>query len=216
MEEGQPAPDAVMSDAGGSSTAHAEMHDAPGSSGTSEVQMADDCGMQTRLFVSVGHATALGDEFACTLVCERDEWFARKQLDYWLTDLGLPPSELHPYVFREFVFGTFSVAVVCANTDHEFIQPLDEWARPDLASRKLFVYKDVFIGCPDYTDLNAAAGALVVAVDAHDAAAITANVLQERGVLPHGRRLSPGEFVEVPRHDGAFGVYPMSIYTTEQ
>lgn len=215
MEEGQPAPDAVMSDMGGSSGGSETMHDAPGTADDSEMR-TDDCGMQTRLYVSANHATALGDEFACTLVCERDEWFARKQLDYWLTDHGLPPSELHPYAFREFVFGTFSVAVVCADTDHEFIQPLDEWARPDLASRKLFVYKDVFIGCPTFSNMNVASGALVVAVDAHDAAAITANVLHEHGILPPGRRLSPGEFVEVPRHDGAFGVYPMSIYTTEQ
>ncbi len=208
LEEVQPAPDAAMQDVGEPSIKMENEMDT--------TETSADEPIKTRLFVCVDHPAALGPNYACTLVCERDEWHARKQLDYWLCDNRLPVHEEYPYSLRELEFGDFSVAVCCRNPDLEFVTPLDEWARPDLASRKLFVYKDVYIGCNVNGNLDGASGALVVAVDVQDATAIMSNVLQERGELSPGKYLIASEFAEVPRHDGAFGVYPMSIYTNLQ
>lgn len=202
MEEGPPAPAPAPDEMTSSEpSADAPMEDAP----------------EHRLFVVVDHATNLGPRFACTLVCARHIDEAAQFLDEWLANRGLPGSVRHQYCLREIAYGSFSVKVVSSMYEHELDVAVDEWARPNLASRRLYVYGDVYSGTDFSGADEVATGALVLALDAHDAAGILSGALHERGALPATSWLQADNFEPLP-YDAAFanvsfGVYPMSTYT---
>lgn len=205
MEEGPPAPalatDATDEMTSSEMTADASMDDAP----------------EHRLFVVVDHATNIGPRFACTLVCARHMDEAVQFLDEWLADRGLPGSDRHQYCLREIAYGSFSVKVVSSTYEHELDVDVDEWARPNLASRRLYVYGDVYAGTDFPGADEVATGALVMALDAHDAAGILSGALHERGALPSTSWLQADNFEPLPCDatfaEVSFGVYPLSTYT---
>jgi hypothetical protein len=187
----------------------------PSSEATADASMDD--APEHRLFVVVDHATNIGPRYACTLVCARHVDEATQFLDEWLASRGLPGSVRHQYFLREIAYGAFSIKVVSSTIEHEFEVEVDEWSRADRASRRLYVYGDVYAG----TDLpeadEVATGALVLAVDAHDAAGILSGALQERKILPSSSWLQADNFEPLPCEatfaNVSFGVYPMSTYT---
>jgi len=176
-------------------------------------------GTRSRVFVCVNHPTKLGAQYACTVVLARNEHDAATLLSEWLVQRGLGVYEdPAQYELLEFNVAVQSVVIACSIPEHTRLVPADEWGAQYASQRRVFLFQDVYVGCRGpAANVDVAAGAIVGAMDRHDACAILSNMMSEERLLAKNHMVNPADFIELPRAGVPGGcVFPLSLYTTAE
>lgn len=176
-------------------------------------------GPRTRIFFCTKHPTKLGTQYACTVVMARNEKDAAAQLGEWLERRGLGSFENYAqYGFLEFNVAEQSVVIACSDDEHARILPTDEWAARYASQRRVFLLPDAYVGCKGTTaNIDVAAGAIVGAMDVHDACAILSGMFHQEHLLATNHMANVEDFIALPREGPPGGcVFPLSLYTTAE